>query len=37
MGIDSFPGLAVEKDDGLHHIGLNYTEAEKMLSEIEAL
>jgi putative protein-disulfide isomerase len=37
MGIDGFPGLAVEKDDGLHHIGLNYTEAEKMLSEIEAL
>ena len=37
MGIDSFPGLAVAKDDGLHHIGLNYTEAEKMLSEIESL
>ena len=36
MGIGSFPGLAVQKADGLHHIGLNYTQPEAMLREIEA-
>ena len=36
MGIDSFPSLAVKKADGLHHIGLNYTQPEAMLREIEA-
>jgi len=36
MGIDSFPGLAVLKADGLRHIGLNYTHPEVMLREIEA-
>jgi len=35
MGIDSFPGLAVLKAGGLHHIGLNYTHPELMLREIE--
>jgi putative protein-disulfide isomerase len=36
MGIDSFPSLAVQKADGLRHIGLNYTRPEAMLREIEA-
>jgi len=36
MGIDSFPSLAVQKADGLHHIGLNYIRPEAMLREIEA-
>ncbi|MDH3632049.1 MAG: DsbA family protein [Gammaproteobacteria bacterium] len=36
MGIDSFPSLAVQKDGVLTHIGLNYTDPEAMLSEIEA-
>jgi putative protein-disulfide isomerase len=35
MGIDSFPSLAVQKADGLRHIGLNYTRPEAMLREIE--
>mgnify|MGYP001812123035 CR=1 FL=1 len=36
MGINSFPSLAVQKDGELTHIGLNYTDPEAMLSEIEA-
>ena len=36
MGIDSFPSLAVHKADGLRHIGLNYTDPEAMLKQIEA-
>lgn len=36
MGIDSFPSLAVQKDGVFKHIGLNYTDPEAMLSEIEA-
>ena len=36
MGIDSFPSLAVQKDGVLTPIGLNYTDPEAMLSEIEA-
>ena len=36
MGIDSFPSLAVHKTDGLRHIGLNYTDPEGMIREIEA-
>jgi len=35
MGIDSFPSLAVQKADGLRHIGLNYTQPELMIREIE--
>ena len=36
MGINSFPSLAVQKDGVLTHIGLNYTDPEAMLSEIES-
>ena len=36
MGIDSFPSLAVQKDGVLTSIGLNYTDPEAMLNEIEA-
>jgi putative protein-disulfide isomerase len=36
MGINSFPSLAVHKTDGLRHIGLNYTDPEAMIREIEA-
>ncbi len=36
MGIDSFPSLAVQKDGAFTHIGLNYTDPEAMLREIEA-
>ena len=36
MGIDSFPSMAVMKADGLHHVALNYTHPEAMLTEIEA-
>jgi len=36
MGIDSFPSLVVQKADGLRYIGLNYTQPEIMLTEIEA-
>lgn len=35
MGIDSFPSMAVLKGDGLRHIGLNYTQPEAMIREIE--
>ncbi len=35
MGIDSFPSLAVHKDGLLRHIGLNYTDPQAMLSQIE--
>jgi protein-disulfide isomerase-like protein with CxxC motif len=37
LGIDSFPSLAVEKSGQLHHIGLNYTDAQAMRAQIEAL
>ena len=37
MGIDSFPSLVVHKADGLRHIGLNYTQPEAMIREIEAV
>jgi putative protein-disulfide isomerase len=36
LGIDSFPSLAVQKDGALRHIGLNYTDPDAILSEIEA-
>jgi protein-disulfide isomerase-like protein with CxxC motif len=36
LGIDSFPSLAVEKSGQLHHIGLNYTDAQAMRAQIEA-
>jgi len=36
MGIDSFPSLAVCNAGGLTHIGLNYTDADAMLRQIEA-
>ena len=36
MGIDSFPSMVVQKADGLRHIGLNYTQPEVMIREIEA-
>jgi putative protein-disulfide isomerase len=35
MGIDSFPSLAVHKDGLLRPIGLNYTDPQAMLSQIE--
>jgi len=37
MGINSFPSLAVAKAGELQHIGLNYRDAEAMLSQIEAV
>jgi putative protein-disulfide isomerase len=36
LGIDSFPSLAVHKAGQLRHIGLNYTDPEAMLRQIEA-
>ncbi len=36
MGINSFPSLAVENAGRLTHIGLNYTDADAMLRQIEA-
>jgi len=37
MGINSFPSLALDSESGLNHIGLNYTDAQAMLSQIEEL
>ncbi len=37
MGIDSFPGLCVRKGGELRPIALNYTDAESMLNQIEAI
>ena len=37
FGIDSFPSLAVAVAGNLSHIGLNYTDADAMLNQIEAL
>jgi len=37
LGIDSFPSLAVAVAGNLSHIGLNYTDADAMLNQIEAL
>ena len=37
LGIDSFPSLAVVNADNLSHIGLNYTDADAMLDQIETL
>jgi len=37
LGIDSFPSLAVVSGDNLAHIGLNYTDADAMLDQIEGL
>ena len=37
LGIDSFPSLAVASAGNLSHIGLNYTDADAMLNQIEAL
>jgi len=37
LGIDSFPSLAVASAGNLSHIGLNYTDADAMLGQIEAL
>ncbi len=36
MGIDSFPSVAVQNADRRTHIGLNYTDADAMLAQIEA-
>ena len=36
IGIDSFPSLAVQNAGKLTHIGLNYTDADAMLRQIEA-
>jgi len=36
MGIDSFPSFAVGNAGRLTHIGLNYTDADAMLRQIEA-
>lgn len=37
MGINSFPSLAVLKNENLTHIGLNYTDADAMMQQIEAV
>jgi putative protein-disulfide isomerase len=37
IGIDSFPSLAVQNDGRLTHIGLNYTDADAMLRQIEVV
>jgi len=37
MGINGFPSLAVISGSELNHIGLNYTDADAMLDQIEAL
>jgi putative protein-disulfide isomerase len=37
LGIDSFPSLAVVSAGNLTHIGLNYTDADAMLDQIEGL
>jgi len=37
MGINGFPSLAVVTETDLNHIGLNYTDANAMLSQVEAL
>ena len=37
LGIDSFPSLAVLQEDALHHIGLNYIDADAMLHQIESI
>ena len=36
LGIDSFPSMAVHRNGELHHIGLNYTDPQAMLEQIEA-
>ena len=36
IGIDSFPSVAVIEENRLVHIGLDYNDAEAMLSQIEA-
>jgi putative protein-disulfide isomerase len=35
IGINTFPSLAVLKDEELHHINLNYTDPQSMISDIE--
>jgi putative protein-disulfide isomerase len=37
LGLDSFPSLAVVDSGHLTHIGLNYTDVQAMLNQIEAL
>jgi putative protein-disulfide isomerase len=37
IGIDSFPSLAVQNSGRLTHIGLNYTDADAMLRQIEVV
>ncbi len=37
LGINSFPSLAVRKNGELHHIGLNYLDAEAMLAQIDEI
>ena len=37
MGINGFPSLALVSGQNLNHIGLNYTDAEAMLAQVEAL
>ena len=37
LGIDSFPSMAVHRNGELRHIGLNYTDPNAMLEQIEAV
>ncbi len=37
MGMNSFPSLAVSRLGELHHIGLNYTDPQSMIKEIESV
>ena len=37
FGIDSFPSMAVHRNGELWHIGLNYTDPDAMLEQIEAV
>ena len=37
LGVNGFPGLAVDSAAGLYHIGLNYLDAQSMLAQIESL
>jgi putative protein-disulfide isomerase len=37
IGMNTFPSLAVLKDEELHHINLNYTDPQSMISDIESV
>ena len=37
IGMNTFPSLAVLKDEELHHINLNYTDPQSMISDIESI